>query len=79
MRVTFDTSVDKGAPTWSPDGNEILFDVALGGKTPPGIYRKSSSSTGAERLLAKPDQADLMLWPLTGRATGDSFSQCEER
>jgi eukaryotic-like serine/threonine-protein kinase len=63
MRVTFDTSVDKGAPTWSPDGNEILFDIALGGKTPPGIYRKSSSSTGAERLLAKPEQADLMLWP----------------
>jgi Tol biopolymer transport system component len=31
MRVTFDTSVDKGAPTWSPDGNEIA------GQTRPSI------------------------------------------
>jgi hypothetical protein len=37
MRLTFDTSVDKGAPVWSPDGSEILFDIALGGKTPAGI------------------------------------------
>ena len=39
MRLTFDTSVDKGAPMWSPNGTEVLFDIALGGKTPPGIYR----------------------------------------
>jgi Tol biopolymer transport system component len=29
MRLTFDTSVDKGAPVWSPDGTEVLFDIAL--------------------------------------------------
>jgi eukaryotic-like serine/threonine-protein kinase len=62
-RLTFDTSVDKGAPTWSPDGNDVLFDIALGGKTPPGIYRKSSSGTGAEELLAQPKEPDAMLWP----------------
>ena len=63
MRVTFDTSMDKGAPTWSPDGKEILFDAAPGGKMPPGIYRKASSGTGPERLLAQPNQPDLVLWP----------------
>lgn len=63
MRMTFDTSVDKGAPTWSPDGNEILFDIAPGGKTPPGIYRKSASGTGQEQLLAQPKDADAVLWP----------------
>jgi serine/threonine protein kinase len=63
MRLTFDTSVDKGAPIWSPDGSEVLFDVALGGKTPPGIYRKSSSGTGHEELLAQPKEPDAMLWP----------------
>jgi serine/threonine protein kinase/Tol biopolymer transport system component len=63
MRLTFDTSVDKGAPTWSPEGNEVLFDVAPGGKTPSGIYRKSSSGTGPEQLLAQPKEPDAMLWP----------------
>jgi Tol biopolymer transport system component len=63
MRLTFDTSVDKGAPTWSPDGNEVLFDVVPGGKTPPGIYRKSSSGTGAQELLVQPKQSDAVLWP----------------
>jgi eukaryotic-like serine/threonine-protein kinase len=62
-RLTFDTSVDKGAPIWSPDGTEILFDIALGGKTPPGIYRKSSSGTGNEELVAQPKEPDAMLWP----------------
>jgi serine/threonine protein kinase len=63
MRLTFDTSVDKGAPVWSPDGTEVLFDIALGGKTPPGIYRKSSSGTGNEELVAQPKDPDAMLWP----------------
>jgi len=63
MRMTFDTSVDKGAPVWSPDGKEILFDIALGGKTPPGIYRKSSSGTGKEELVAQPKDPDAVLWP----------------
>jgi Tol biopolymer transport system component len=63
MRLTFDTSVDKGAPTWSPDGNEVLFDMAPGGKTPPGIYRKSSSGTGPEELLTQPKEPDAMVWP----------------
>jgi len=63
MRLTFNTSVDKGAPTWSPDGNEVLFDVAPGGKTAPGIYRKSSSGTGAEELLVQPKEPETMLWP----------------
>jgi len=63
MRLTFDTSVDKGAPIWSPDGSDVLFDIALGGKTPPGIYRKSSSGTGHEELLAQPKEPDAMLWP----------------
>jgi len=62
-RLTFDASVDKGAPTWSPDGNDVLFDIALGGKTPPGIYRKSSSATGVEELLAQPKEPDAILWP----------------
>jgi Tol biopolymer transport system component len=63
MRLTFDSSVDKGAPVWSPDGSEILFDIALGGKTPAGIYRKSASGTGSEQLLAQPKEAGAMLWP----------------
>lgn len=62
-RLTFDTSVDKGAPIWSPDGTDVLFDIALGGKTPAGIYRKSSSGTGKEELLAQPKEPDAMLWP----------------
>jgi len=63
MRLTFDTSVDKGAPVWSPDGAEVLFDIALGGKIPPGIYRKSSSGTGNQELVAQPKEPDAMLWP----------------
>jgi eukaryotic-like serine/threonine-protein kinase len=63
MRLTFDTSVDKGAPIWSPNGTEVLFDIALGGKTPPGIYRKSASGTGDQELLARPKEPDAMLWP----------------
>jgi len=63
MRLTFDPSVDKGSPVWSADGNEILFHVALGGKTRAGIYRKSSSGTGAEELLAQPKDPDTLLWP----------------
>ena len=63
MRITFDPSVDKGAPIWSPDGSQLLFDVALGGTTPPGIYRKASSGTGAERPLAQPNQPGMVLWP----------------
>jgi serine/threonine protein kinase len=63
MRLTFDTSVDKGAPIWSPDGSEIVFDITPGGKTPPGIYRKSASGTGQEQLLAQPKEPDAVLWP----------------
>jgi serine/threonine protein kinase len=63
MRFTFDTSVDKGAPVWSPDGSEVLFGIWLGGKTTPGIYRKSSSGTGKEELVAQPKEPDTVLWP----------------
>jgi eukaryotic-like serine/threonine-protein kinase len=63
MRLTFDTSVDKGAPVWSPDGSEILFAIAPGGKTPAGIYRKSANGTGPEQLVIQPKEADAMLWP----------------
>jgi eukaryotic-like serine/threonine-protein kinase len=63
MRLTFDPSVDKGAPVWSPDGSQVLFDIAPGGKTPAGIYRKSSSGTGAEELLAQPKESGAFLWP----------------
>ena len=63
MRLTFDTSVDKGAAIWSPDGSEIVFDITPGGKTPPGIYRKSASGTGQEQLLAQPKEPDSALWP----------------
>jgi serine/threonine protein kinase len=63
MRLTFDPSVDKGAPVWSPDGTEVLFDIAQGGKNPAGIYRKSSSGTGTEELLAQPKEAGAVLWP----------------
>jgi eukaryotic-like serine/threonine-protein kinase len=63
MRVTFDVSVDKGSPTWSPDGREILFDVTRLGNTPAGIYRKSATGTGPEKLLAQPTQPDLVVWP----------------
>lgn len=63
MRMTFDTSVDKGAPIWSPDGKEILFDITLDGKTPPGIYRKSSSGTGREELVVQPKESGVMVWP----------------
>jgi Tol biopolymer transport system component len=63
MRLTFDPSVDKGAPVWSPDGNEVLFDIAPGGKKPAGIYRKSSSGTGGEELLAQPKDDGAGLWP----------------
>jgi len=62
MRLTFDPSVDKGAPVWSPDGNDVLFDVAPGGKTPTGIYRKSSSGTGGEELLVQPKELDAAIW-----------------
>src|SRR5215469_16165542 len=70
MRLTFDPSVDKGAPVWSPDGNEVLFDIAPGGKTPVGIYRKSSSGTGAEELLAQPKEAGAGLWPTNWSRSG---------
>jgi Tol biopolymer transport system component len=63
MRLTFDPSIDKGAPVWSPDGNDILFNIAPGGKTPTGIYRKSSSGTGAEELLVQPKEPGATLWP----------------
>jgi eukaryotic-like serine/threonine-protein kinase len=63
MRLTFDTSVDKGAPVWSPDGSEILFDIALGGKRPAGVYRKSSNGIGNEEMVAQPKDSDAMLWP----------------
>jgi Tol biopolymer transport system component len=68
MRLTFDPAVDKGAPVWSPDGNEVLFDIAPGGKNPAGIYRKSSSGTGAEELLAQPKEAGAGLWPTDSSA-----------
>jgi len=63
MRLTFDPSIDKGAPVWSPDGNDILFTIVPGGKTPTGIYRKSSSGTGAEELLVQPKEPGAALWP----------------
>ena len=62
-RLTFDPSVDKGAPVWSPDGNEVLFAMGPRGENPGGIYRKSSSGTGAEELLAQPREAGAGLWP----------------
>ena len=77
MRLTFDPSVDKGAPTWSPDGNAVLFDIAPGGKTPPGIYRKSSSGTGSEELLAQPNQTGMTLWPTNWSRDG-RFVLCVE-
>jgi len=70
MRLTFDPTVDKGAPVWSPDGDELLFDIAPGGKTPVGIYRKSSSGTGAEELLAQPKEAGAGLWPTNWSRSG---------
>jgi eukaryotic-like serine/threonine-protein kinase len=73
MRLTFDTSVDKGAPVWSPDGTEVLFDIALGGKTPAGIYRKSSSGTGKEELVVQPKDPDAMLWPTDWSRDGKFF------
>ena len=79
MRLTFDASVDKGAPVWSPDGTEVLFDIALGGKMPAGIYRKSASGTGNEELLAQPKDPDAMLWPTDWSKTGDSSYACRER
>jgi eukaryotic-like serine/threonine-protein kinase len=63
MRLTFDLSVDKGSPVWAPDGSEILFDVSPGGKTRAGVYRKSSSGTGTEELLAQPKEPGARLWP----------------
>ena len=77
MRLTFDPSVDKGAPTWSPDGSEVLFDIAPGGKTPPGIYRKSSSGTGGEELLAQPNETSMTLWPTDWSRDG-RFVLCVE-
>ena len=55
---------------WSPDGNEVLFAIGSGGKNPVGIYRKSSSGTGAEELLAQPKDAGAWLWPTDWSSNG---------
>jgi eukaryotic-like serine/threonine-protein kinase len=86
MRLTFDPSADKGAPTWSPDGDEILFDVTTGGSRHPGIYGKSSSGAGDEVLLVPSDNPNMMIWPTDwspdGRfvlyVQGDEIASCNQ-
>jgi len=48
MRLTFDPSDDL-APTWSPDGRQIIF--ASDRKGARDLYRKAASGTGQEELL----------------------------
>jgi Tol biopolymer transport system component len=47
-RFTFDTTFDR-YPTWSPDGNRIVFYGNR--KGPADLYQKSSSGAGTEELL----------------------------
>jgi eukaryotic-like serine/threonine-protein kinase len=52
-RLTFDPRSDS-SPVWSPDGRNVVFAAARGGKV--DLYEKSADGGGEERLLFKSDQ-----------------------
>jgi Tol biopolymer transport system component/tRNA A-37 threonylcarbamoyl transferase component Bud32 len=65
-RLTFDPADDYG-PLWSPDGSRIAFASTRNGTT--GIYIKSSSGTGDDRLLAEIKGSPLPEdWSLDGKS-----------
>jgi Tol biopolymer transport system component len=56
-RFTSDTADDR-APTWSRDGNSVIFVSFRSEK--PGMYRKNSNGVGAEELIAP---SPGVIWP----------------
>lgn len=62
-RFTFDQALE-GAPTWSPDGQRMVFFSVREGRDT--IFEKSASGAGEERVVA-PDGGFPLSWSPDGR------------
>jgi len=58
IRLTNDPRDSYGSPTWSPDGNRILFAANT-----KGIYQMNSNGAGVKELLLGEDTPDLGIFP----------------